>query len=158
MRRSLHLVRRFFETLRSRPLGPLEQIEAARLLFDSEAALFWAQPAGDQRHGLACARLVEARRPGRPDLARAALLHDVGKRHAGLGVIGRSLASFLDLLHLPTPGRLAAYLAHPEVGADELERAGSEAIAVQFARNHHQSRPPAVDEDDWAVLLCVDWK
>jgi hypothetical protein len=151
-----HLVRRFFGVLRAGPLAPLEQAEVARLLRPAERDLFWAQPHADQRHGLESARAVAARRPEREDLARAALLHDVGKRHAALGAVARSLATTLGFLHLPLPARYAAYLEHGPAGAADLEAAGAEGIVVAFARHHHIGRPEDFDATDWADLCRAD--
>ena len=156
MRQLLHLARRFFGVLRLRPLLPAEQTEAARLLRPEERALFWRQAAADQRHALECARAVLERAPGRLDLARAAVLHDVGKGTVRLGAGGRVLATGLSLLHLPTPGRLGAYLAHGPRGANELAAAGAEPLVVAYARHHHGARPPAVPAEDWDLLEAAD--
>jgi hypothetical protein len=156
MRELPHLVRRFFLSLRTRPLDPAEQAEAAALLRPEERDAFWSQPALDQRHALESARAAGALAPGRPDLIRAALLHDLGKRHAHLGVLGRSLASGLQLLRLPTPGRLRRYLNHGPIAAEELADAGSEAVVVAYARDHHRHRPVEVDPADWEVLVAAD--
>ncbi|MBN2114792.1 MAG: hypothetical protein JW785_11785 [Acidimicrobiia bacterium] len=151
-----HLVRRFFGVLRAAPLGPADQTEAAVLLREAESGLFWGQPRADQRHGLECARAVLAACPGRRDLARAALLHDVGKRHAGLGPVGRALATTLGFLHLPAPGRAAAYLAHTSSGAADLAAAGAEPLVVAYARHHHTGRPGSITPEDWAALCRAD--
>jgi hypothetical protein len=151
-----HLVRRFFAVLRSAPLGPMEQAAVAHLLRPAEWDLFWAQPRADRRHALECAQAVAAHRPGRVDLARAALLHDIGKRHAGLGALARSLATALGLLRLPRPARHAAYLGHGPAGAAELEAAGAESMVVAFARHHHTGRPEEIDAADWAELCRAD--
>ena len=138
MRRLGHLTRRFFEVSRAGALRPEEQAEVAALLRDGEPALFWSQPAADQRHGLDAARYVASTSGHRKEVARAALLHDVGKRHASLGVVGRSLASGMALLHLPVPARLAAYLDHGAVGAAELEACGAEpeVVGVRQGSSH----------------------
>ncbi len=151
-----HLAARFFSVLRARPLGPREQAEAAALLRPPERRLFWDQPDADQRHGLESARRALRAAPGRLDLGRAALLHDVGKRHARLGTIGRSVASAAALAGLPLRGRVAAYLDHGAVGAAELAAAGAEPVVVEFARWHHAALPPAVTEADWALLQRAD--
>jgi len=156
MRRILHLARRFFESLRSRPLDPDEQDRVAEWLGEGQSSLFWRQQVLDQRHGLGCADLVAGRHPDRPDLIRAALLHDIGKRHSHLGVLGRVAASGLSLLHLPAPGRLGAFLAHGALGADDLAAAGAESIVVGFAAGHHGPCPPGFDASDWAVLREAD--
>ena len=151
-----HLVRRFFGVLGAVRLSPAEQAEASRLLEPPERDLFWGQRPADQRHGLECARAVLGRCPGRPDLARAALLHDIGKRHAGLGVAGRTTAATLGVLHLPVKGRFAAYLGHGPAGAADLEAAGAEAVVVGFARHHHGSRPDHIPAADWEELCRAD--
>lgn len=151
-----HLVRRLGQALVVEPLRPSEQQEAAALLAAGEQRLFWGQPASDQRHGLRCARAVVARTRGRPDLVRAALLHDVGKAAARVGPVGRVAATALGLLRLPAPGRLAIYLAHGPRGAALLEAAGADALTVEYARHHHGTRPPGIAPGDWQLLNAVD--
>jgi hypothetical protein len=151
-----HLVRRFFGSLRSRRPSPGDQLLVGALLRPKEAELFWAQPVPDQAHGMATARAVMERRPERPDLARAALLHDVGKRRCGLGVIGRSIASALALAHIPTWGRYTMYLDHGTLGAEDLENAGSDDLTIGFARDHHGEPPDGIDLTDWAFLVEAD--
>jgi len=151
-----HLARRFAGAVRRGPLGPAEQAEASRLLRGEERKLFWRQAAADQRHALDCARALLDRAPGRFDLARAALLHDVGKGAARLGTPGRVLATGLSLLHLPTPGRLGVYVAHGPGGADELAALGAEPLVVTYARHHHAARPPSVPPEDWDLLGAAD--
>jgi putative nucleotidyltransferase with HDIG domain len=87
---------------------------------------------------------------------RAALLHDIGKRHSRLGVIGRSLASVAIRLHLPLTRRFRLYRDHGGLGADELARAGCAPLIVEFARGHHASRPPWVAQSTWDLLLAAD--
>ena len=156
MRRLIHLAKRFSETLWSHPLGPAEQAETSMWLGERESALFWAQPPIDQRHALAAARIVASHGPHRRDLIRAALLHDIGKRHSRLGVPGRVTAATLELLHIPAPGRLGVYLRHDLLGGEELGELGVEPIVVSFAAGHHGTCPPDVDPDDWALLARAD--
>ncbi len=151
-----HLVRRFFRSLRPRPLSPSEQAEVAPLLRETDADLFWRQAVADQRHALDCARFVAGEAAGRADLARAALFHDVGKSRTNLGVLGRSLASGLRLLRLPLGGRLRTYQDHGPTGADELEGTGAEPLVVAFARHHHGDRPAEIDPTDWELLCRAD--
>jgi len=84
------------------------------------------------------------------------MLHDVGKRHARLGVFGRVLASVLIALHLPLRGRFASYRDHGEIGARELEAEGVELMVVEFARHHHRARPTTIDADTWELLQRAD--
>lgn len=155
-RRSRHLVRRFFEVLAARPLSPDEQAEVAGMLAAPEADLFWRMASADQRHSLTCARTLTRLAPHRRDLARAALLHDVGKGRARLGVIGRSIASGLELLRLPIPSRFHRYLQHGPLGATELEALSVEPIVAAFARHHHGACPGNVHASDWDLLSRAD--
>jgi hypothetical protein len=125
-------------------------------LSESECTLFFAQAPPDQRHGYSAALTVVDSGSGDSGTVRAALLHDVGKRHARLGVIGRVLASMLILLHLPLPGRLGVYRDHGEIAAGELEAIGAEQLVVDFARHHHRSRPSTIDVGTWDLLQKAD--
>ena len=152
-----HLVARLFDVLSARALRPQEQHEVATLLnSDSERAIFWEQSRADQRHGLGAARHVTSRIADRRDLTRAALLHDVGKRHARLGIVGRIAASLVRVVGRRGSGRIGMYLDHGQRSAMELELAGAESVVVQFARHHHGSRPAGIPESDWAVLVEAD--
>jgi len=153
----LHLVARFFDVATARRLRPAEQAEAAAWLRGrDEHLMFWGQPAADQRHGLGAARYVATRSGGRDDLMRAALLHDVGKRVARLGLVGRSLASLARMGGRSGRGRVELYLQHGRLGADELEAAGAEPLVVYFARHHHGERPEQITEGDWELLRQAD--
>lgn len=154
--RPIHLVRRFFGSLGSRRPLPADQLWVGALLEHDLARLFWAQPVADQAHGIATARRIAETASDRPDLIRAALLHDVGKRHARLGVIGRSLASMVAILRLPLRGRFAAYISHGEAGAAELHFAGADSLTVAFAHHHHGARPKGFDPADWDLLVRAD--
>jgi hypothetical protein len=156
MRHFAHLIRRFWQVVGTRHLTPADQIEVAGLLPSRQAALFWAQPAADQRHGLHTARAVAHTAPDRADLAAAALLHDVGKRESGLGPYGRALASALALARIPVRGRLAAYLNHGPLGAADLKAAGADAIVVAYARDHHRRPASDVSPADWELLVAAD--
>ncbi len=151
-----HLVRRFFEVLAARRPGPRDQAHLAGLLTAAEAGLFWDQAPCDQAHAVACLRRIERARPGRPDLARAALLHDVGKRRAPIGVVARTAATLIALLRLPGPGRLGVYLRHGELGAADLTAAGSDPLVVAFAGGHHGPAPAGVSPEDWDALTRAD--
>lgn len=150
-----HLARRFFWTLGVRDLSTVELDEIIRYLEPAQSELFLAQSAADRRHGLDAARSVGAAGADLETI-RAAALHDVGKRHARLGVVGRSLASVLSRLHLPTPGRMGTYLAHADLGASELQAIGSSQLVVDFARFHHDTRPESIPAGVWELLLRAD--
>ena len=157
VREGAHLFARFFDVLSSRRLSPGEQHEVAELLAtDDERTMFWDQPTADQRHALGAARFVKVDQPRRRDLVRAALLHDVGKRHARLGVVGRSRASLARMAGSGGSGRIRMYLEHGPVAANELEAAGAEPLVVAYARHHHSPRPREIPPGDWATLDAAD--
>jgi putative nucleotidyltransferase with HDIG domain len=151
-----HLTRRFFEVLTAQPLTVAESDWVEERLRPDEAACFFSQPRPDQRHGRSAALVVTEAGVTDPVMIRAALLHDIGKRHSGLGVIGRSLASIAIRLHLPLIRRFRLYRDHGELGAAELTRAGCEPLIVDFARHHHASRPGSIAQDAWDLLLKAD--
>lgn len=128
----------------------------AGALRSAEAAIFWRQATPDLAHAVAVARHVMAARPGRTDLVRAALLHDVGKIEAGLGTVGRSVASILHVLRLPLPRRMRRYADHTAIGARMLEDLAVEQAVSDFARHHRGARPDDFDPDDWDVLTEAD--
>jgi len=151
-----HLSLRFLQVLTARSLSPREQTEVEALLRPAERDLFWGQHRADQRHGLKAAKAVLGAAPGRRDLARACLLHDVGKSEARLGVVGRTAATIAALLHLPRTARMQAYLDHADRGANHLSQVGAEELVVAFARLHHGSVPDGIDADDWALMAAAD--
>ncbi len=151
-----HLTRRFFDVLLARPLLDSEQQAVAVWLSEQERSLFLAQPKVDQRHGYMAALTVIADGVVDRIVIKTALLHDIGKRHARLGVIGRVVASLLILLRIPIQGRWAAYRDHGQVAAAELEAIGCAPLIVDFARVHHGERPSTIDPEIWRLLQKAD--
>ena len=156
MRHLAHLARRFFGSWRARRPDAESQRLVAALLSPREAEVFWAQPVPDLDHAVRSANAVLTDRPNRTDLARAALLHDVGKRHSGLGTVGRSVAAALSIIRVPLRGRFRRYVDHAEIGARELERLECDDVVVAFARHHHGAMPAGFEEDAWTILLDAD--
>jgi putative nucleotidyltransferase with HDIG domain len=156
MTRFRHLARRFVTSLRVHPLGPSEQHDVSRWLLTAERPLFWAMSRPDRRHALAAAAVVHRARPDRADLIRAALLHDVGKAAASIGVLARVAAALLEATRLPAPGRLGVYLDHPRLGARALEAIGTEPSIIAYTEHHHGERPAGFDPNDWALLQEAD--
>jgi hypothetical protein len=157
-----HLVSRFFGSLW--PGGPGRDAEAwvATQLTDGELELWRQLRSSDRRHAHGVARRVEralGHEATRPVLA-AALLHDVGKLDSRLGTYGRVVATLSgavagrETAHawVTRDGftrRVGLYLLHPAIGGDMLELAGSDALTVAWARQHH------LPEDEWTVPLEV---
>lgn len=151
-----HLAARFFDYLGARPLTESDRQTVRSFLSDAEARIFFEQSPRDQTHGFEAALVVLASGRESDGIIKSALLHDVGKRSAGLGVVGRVIASLLIKAGLPLTRRMRDYRDHGEIGAVDLADAGSPPIVVDFARNHHGSRPDTVNEEDWGLLQDAD--
>jgi len=151
-----HLVRRFFDVATARPLSGSERSQIERWLPTTLREIFLAQPEVDQRHGYEAALSVVAAGFDEGDMVTAALMHDVGKRHAGLGLIGRSIASVLIVAGTGLPPRFATYRDHGLIAARELGELGAPSLAVDFALHHHGERPSTITPDLWDVLVAAD--
>ncbi len=150
-----HLASRFFGAIRARDLTIDQHAWLSEILSGQELELFMEQPVIDRRHGYESARAMSSSTDD-SDLVKAAALHDVGKRHARLGVLGRSVASVLIKLRTPLRGRFRMYWDHPSIGASDLRTVGSPAVVVSFAMAHHGARPADIDERTWRLLLAAD--
>lgn len=151
-----HLAARFLDYLGAKPLTDAEQEIVTSTLSENEARIFFEQGAKDQSHGYSAAMFVMESGLSTDERLRAAMLHDVGKRRAGLGVLGRVAASLLIKTGLPLTRRFTQYRDHGPLGAAELEASGSPPLVVEFARAHHGSRPEALSEEDWILLQSSD--
>lgn len=127
---------------------------------DDLLALFVAMRRADQHHGIDVARTLERQGRVDPALSAAALLHDVGKVKAPVGVFTRV---FVVLGEHFTPGlarKGSAWSAseplprglrrgfvvrrhHPAWGAALAEEAGAPPQTVDWIRRHHD--PPGAD-------------
>ena len=173
-----HLSRRFFTSLVPRAPAPADETWALDHLLDGERRLWRQMSPSDRRHAVGVARET-VHRLG-PDRARrevvaAALLHDVGKVASSFGTLARAgvTASAMALgrdrivgwagdgadLGRPssTRARAGSYLTHDRVGAAMLRDAGSAAVTVSWAAEHHL--PPerwTVDAEVGAALKAAD--
>ncbi|CAN5736027.1 hypothetical protein BH23ACT5_BH23ACT5_10920 [soil metagenome] len=150
-----HLAARLVDVVTARALGRDERWRVRSwLATEHDEAAFFIQSNADQRHGYAAALVVESVEPGRVDLVRAALLHDIGKRHSNLGAMGRVCASLAMRMRLPLTKRWASYRDHGQLAAAELVE--SEPIVVEFARAHHGERPDSIPQGEWDLLVRAD--
>ncbi len=131
----------------------------------------------DRRHAVGVARdSIRLLGPDRAhrDVIAAALLHDVGKIESSFGTFARTVVTMAALavgrrrlLHWagepsasgrPTRRtRVGLYLTHDRLGATLLEDAGSGALTVSWAAEHHL--PPeqwTVDASVGAALKAAD--
>ncbi len=165
-----HYVRRFFTSLSHRPpTGPDEAWARARLT-PGQHALLARLANADRRHLIASARQVADRYGEDSVWVVAALLHDVGKHHSGLGTPGRVVATVcsgaLGRARVQgwaggrgPRGRLGRYELHGELGADEIRRLGGPDEAAWWSELHHDPDRAAGSEipgEVLAVLLAAD--
>jgi hypothetical protein len=151
-RRAVHLVRRFVTSLW--PAAPRQAEDAwVRGILGAEPYALWRRmPNHDRRHSIAVAqrvqRALDHSEHGDDQWLAAALLHDVGKLDARLGVFGRVGATLAGALagHDMAPvwsekrgitRRVGLYLRHPEIGADHIRVAGGPDVAARWAAAHH---------------------
>lgn len=152
-----HLVQRFVDYLTALPLRPSEHDAVCSWLTPEWADLFFEQNTADQRHAYHAALTVVAAGVTDRDVIAAALLHDVGKRHARLGPIGRSVATVLIALSAPLGERMATYRDHGFIGARELAEIGAPSPAIEFALHHQKAeRPAGFDPATWDLLMAAD--
>ena len=141
----LHLGRRFVRTLWPGPPRKRDVAWVAGILEPGELRLWRSLPNHDQRYTIRVAKAVEERLAGtefagQPRWLAAALLHDVGKLDAGLGVAGRTVATVAGAVRSRTrasSGRFGRYLRHDELGAAMLRAAGGREEAAAWAAVHH---------------------
>lgn len=162
MKRTLHLTRRFFGTLWPAPPSSRDDSWVRSVLRPVEYDLWSRLPNHDRRHSIGVARRVEAALAGTaygedPRWPAVALLHDVGKLDARLGIFGRVGATLAGAVagHDMAPlwsekrgitRRVGLYLRHPELGADHIRVSGGSDVAARWAAAHHDpSRWDATD-------------
>jgi len=125
----------------------------------TEEVLFDAMDDRDRNHSIRVARTV-ARQTGDRPVVAAALLHDVGKSRAQLGLVGRIAATMVGVLGRRSwtrrfamqdgyCGRISTYLEYPALGRDMLIDAGSDPLVSSWAAQHHD--PP----ERWSVPIDV---
>jgi hypothetical protein len=154
----VHLSRLFFGALRpgAPRAGDVEWVES--VLGPDAFTLWQRQPNHDRRHAVTVARGVQAKLVGTPYAddpvwISCALLHDIGKLDARLGVYGRVAATMAgaaagrDMADAWSEKsgftrRVGLYLRHPELGADRIRLARAPEEAARWAFAHHTTPKP----------------
>jgi hypothetical protein len=133
-----HLAKRCAGSLSRRAPDPADEQWAKGWMTPWEIALWRRMANVDRRHAIQVARrFAELRSTATRDEMAGALLHDVGKLEAGLGTIGRVLATVVG----PRTARFRTYHDHEAIGARWLREQGSSAATVQLV----QRQGPAAD-------------
>lgn len=148
---AVHLTRRFFGSVFARSLARDETAWVASVLTPAEFEVWHRQPRYDLRHSFGVARRVEEALGSESESRwlAAALLHDVGKVEAGLGITGRVIATLFMMVRGRGPvrawherpgwrGRFGRYADHGPIGAAMLRAVGARAEPTQWAKVHHR--------------------
>ncbi len=135
-----HLARRFIGSLSSAEPDSASVSWARAHLLEHEWQMWSAMDVRDRRHSLTVARRFTDNTGHPPRAAVAgALLHDVGKTEARLSTLLRVVATVVG----PRGARFRAYHDHERLGAERLERSGSDRVTVSLVRG----------EGEWADAL-----
>lgn len=156
-----HLAVRFLRALWPRRPRASDRAWVTEVLEPAELALWERQPAHDQRHTIGVARgvaamLDETVYAGDPTWLAAALLHDIGKLDAALGVYGRVVATVAGVVagrdmapawagRRGFTRRVGLYLQHGAIGSELVRVAGGRELVAAWAGAHHR-------RDQWAAL------
>jgi hypothetical protein len=117
-----HLIRRFFTSLSRRPPALSDVTWVNENLLAGEFTLWSRLKSYDQRHSIEVARRFTALYPAfTRDQVAAALLHDIGKVHSKLGVLGRVIATIVG----PVGIKFQRYHDHEVIGVNLCREAGS---------------------------------
>ena len=139
-----HLLARFFGSLSRATPTVADLAEVAAILLTVEYELWQKLPPMDQRHSIAVMQRFLERRPGAQiSEIRAALLHDIGKIDANLGVVGRVVATLVGR----HGERFTAYHDHELIGSELLKDIGSDLLTCQLVAGSTDSDIASVLHD-----------
>lgn len=156
-------LRQLRENLTAGPLTAAAAAEVDALLTPAERELFDRFSAADQWHSVRVLHTLREAGYNNPDLAAAALLHDVGKTRYPLSAWDRTVIVVVQTI---MPGRAAAWgdgpgegwrrpfvvrSRHPAWGAEMAEKAGAREPVVDLIRRHQDA--PSDDE----LLKTLQW-
>lgn len=153
-----------------------EQSLLAQILTPKAVTLFQRMPVDAQRHSLNVLHTLRSAGHDHPDLAVAALLHDVGKvaaNEAGVPlrlwvrgplVLAEAVAgAWLQTFTSTDPSRgwryaLYVHYAHPQIGALWAQEAGCSVLACWLIAHHQEQEAPKDVEPTWThLLMALQW-
>ncbi len=147
-------------------IRPVDDGLAANYLDEPLLRLFKSMPRSDRQHHLRVLQYLLKRNHQHSSLLVAALLHDVGKTCVNITIFDRILAVVIKAL-LPRQfnrwsqgephGWRRAFVVsaqHPNWGADMIESAGADPVAVALTR-YHQTPSTEITNDKLRRLLIV---
>lgn len=147
VRHLAHLVLRFATSLAAGPPSVDDEVWAEDRLLAGERQLWRRLGNADRRHSIAVARRFAAVPRPRAEVA-GALLHDIGKIESDLGTLERVLATLAG----PVTARYRSYRDHESIGADLLERAGSDPVTVAIVAGRHPLSAEVAASDDRVIV------
>lgn len=164
----LYRIRQLRDNLTAGPLTADARAEIAPYLTAAECELFSRHTYADQWHSVRVLRTLREAGYNHPDLAAAALLHDIGKARSPLSIWDRTLivagsAFFprraeawgrgpLDSWRRP----FVARAQHPVWGAEMAIAAGSRPVVVELIRRHQDKDVGDESETD-RLLAALQW-
>ncbi len=129
MNNILHLAKRFVLSLVPSQVQEIERQWVGSLLSPKEFELWNNMMVQDRRHSVMVARRFVMFRPTAVQSEIAgALLHDVGKSVARLGIFARVFATLVG----PRTSRLRQYHDHEHLGATMLRAIGSDELTLSM--------------------------
>ncbi|MCY4008713.1 MAG: HD domain-containing protein [Anaerolineaceae bacterium] len=148
------------------PVLPLDVSPARALLNDAQFALFCRMRRAEQQHALRVHAAVQEQAEETPlELARAALLHDIGKIRCPLSVLGKTWAVLLEdwrpraSNQWPSPERVAFWQRpqyvmsqHPAWGAELAEEASLDERTCWLIAEHQTPLPRWHPHPDGTLL------
>lgn len=152
-----------------------EMVIVSRLLPRAALARFCQMPVDAQRHSLNVLYTLQKTHIDNPELAAAALLHDVGKIAAEQSGVHLSpwLRGPLVLLEKLTPSRLERWAvddptqgwryalhvhrAHPAIGAAWASEDGCSELTCWLIAHHQDVLGHAPQDDHEKLLLILQW-
>lgn len=170
-RRALYRVRQFWQGWRAR-VRPEELAEAAVYLPPAAGVRFQQLPRDAQRHSLNVLQTLQQQGPLSPDLAAAALLHDVGKLAADetglrinlwvrgpLVLLEQVAPHLLTRWAAPAGWRYVLYvhLMHPTIGAQWAKTWGCTPLTCWLIEHHQDQVAAEPSNEAERLLLLLQW-